>query len=58
NKATCKGCSAYGEAGHHKGICKRFSNQDNKSDNEEELDDEDAVDDEDEFDEEYENEEE
>nr|GEZ01864.1 hypothetical protein [Tanacetum cinerariifolium] len=37
NKATCKGCSACGEAGHHKGVCKRFSNQDNEN----EINDED-----------------
>nr|GEW48537.1 hypothetical protein [Tanacetum cinerariifolium] len=27
-KATCKGCSACGEPGHHKGICNKFPNQD------------------------------
>ncbi|GJT29877.1 FAR1 DNA binding domain-containing protein [Tanacetum coccineum] len=27
-KATCEGCSTYGEPGHHKGICKKFPNQD------------------------------
>nr|GEZ07511.1 hypothetical protein [Tanacetum cinerariifolium] len=25
---TCKGCSACGEQGHHKGICNKFLNQD------------------------------
>ncbi|GJW06932.1 FAR1-related sequence 5-like protein, partial [Tanacetum coccineum] len=44
NQATCKGCSACGEAGHHKGVCKRFLNQVNESDNKEELDEEDEVD--------------
>ncbi|GKA41224.1 FAR1-related sequence 5-like protein [Tanacetum coccineum] len=64
-------CSTCGEAGHHKGICKKFPNQDkdevddeDKGDNEDEVDDEDGVDnedevdDEDEVDEEYESEEE
>ncbi|GKC98866.1 FAR1-related sequence 5-like protein [Tanacetum coccineum] len=59
---------ACGEASHHKGICKKFPNQDkdefddeDEGDNEDEVDDEDEVDNEDELDdedEEYESEEE
>nr|GEW29959.1 hypothetical protein [Tanacetum cinerariifolium] len=61
------GCSACGEASHHKGICKKFLNQDkdevndeDEGDYEEEVNDEVGVDnkDEDDVDEEYESEEE
>nr|GEX78011.1 hypothetical protein [Tanacetum cinerariifolium] len=54
NKATCKGCSACGEQGHHKGICNKFPNQDKGRgrgknvvvDDEDEGDTDDQVDDE------------
>ncbi|GKD80368.1 FAR1-related sequence 5-like protein [Tanacetum coccineum] len=55
-KATCKGCNACDEAGHHKGICKRFPNQDKGGGSgknvviDDELDTEDEVDDDDEGD--------